>query len=172
MTPTPAATKVALVTTLAVTLASLAAFFAWADSPIDPEYAASFLWIYWVLFGLRVAGQLIARNSEPSWLPPSAQWNLTPYRLLLPAQVVILALMAWIYFSFWSERGPPETPRPGFGWLVLGFAAVYAAAMAIRYAVRMQRRPEQRWFGGTIPIVFHWVLAAFLVVYGAYHVSY
>jgi hypothetical protein len=33
----------------------------------------------------------------------------------------------------------------------------------------MRRRPDQRWFGGTIPIVFHWVLAAFLLVYGVYN---
>jgi hypothetical protein len=31
----------------------------------------------------------------------------------------------------------------------------------------MARRPEQRWLGGTIPIVFHWVLAVFLFVLGA-----
>ena len=44
--------------------------------------------------------------------------------------------------------------------------------MAARYVVRMARRSEQRWFGGTIPIVFHFVLAAYLTVFGAYHVSY
>jgi hypothetical protein len=32
----------------------------------------------------------------------------------------------------------------------------------------MARRPEQRWFGGTVPIVFHCVLAAFLFVLGSY----
>jgi hypothetical protein len=44
--------------------------------------------------------------------------------------------------------------------------------MAVRYAVRMTRRPEQRWFGGTIPIVFHWVLASVVFVYGSFHASY
>ena len=29
------------------------------------------------------------------------------------------------------------------------------AAMVVRYAVRMRRRPGERWFGGAIPIVFH-----------------
>jgi hypothetical protein len=33
----------------------------------------------------------------------------------------------------------------------------------------MRRRPGQRWFGGAIPIVFHWVLAAFLLVYAVYN---
>jgi len=43
--------------------------------------------------------------------------------------------------------------------------------MASRYVVRMYRRPGERWFGGTIPIVFHFVLAAFLFTWGKYHVS-
>jgi hypothetical protein len=43
--------------------------------------------------------------------------------------------------------------------------------MAVRYAVRMYRRPGERWFGGAIPIVFHFVLAAFLFAWGKYNVS-
>jgi uncharacterized protein len=41
--------------------------------------------------------------------------------------------------------------------------------MAVRYAVRMARRPGERWFGGAIPIVFHCVLAAWLFVFGSFH---
>ncbi len=100
------------------------------------------------------------------------QWNLTPYRLLLPTQLVILAAMAWIDASFTAEAGVPVTPRPSFGWLVVAFAAVYAGAMVARYVVRMARRPEERWFGGTIPIVFHWVLGSWLFVFGSFNVSY
>jgi hypothetical protein len=44
--------------------------------------------------------------------------------------------------------------------------------MLIRYVWRMSRRPEQRWFGGAIPIFFHWVLAAYLFVFGNFHASY
>jgi hypothetical protein len=32
----------------------------------------------------------------------------------------------------------------------------------------MARRPDQRWLGGTIPIVFHIVLASWLFVLGSY----
>jgi hypothetical protein len=42
--------------------------------------------------------------------------------------------------------------------------------MVIRYVVRMVLFPEERWFGGCIPIVFHWVLAAFLIVFALYHI--
>ena len=52
------------------------------------------------------------------------------------------------------------------------FAYVYAGSMLARYAVRMSRRPGERWFGGTIPIVFHLVLAAYLYVFGSFHASY
>jgi len=169
---TPAATKVALVVTLAVTVATAVGFLARAEQPIDPRYAAPFLWLYSALFVVRVAGQLVARSVRPRWLPLTEQWNLSPYHLLLPTQLVILGLMAWIDASFAAERGPPVTPRPTFGWVVLAFAAVYAGSMAVRYVVRMARRPEQRWFGGTIPIVFHWVLASWLFVFGSFHASY
>ena len=37
--------------------------------------------------------------------------------------------------------------------------------------VRMARRPDQRWLGGTIPIVFHTVVAAFQWMFGTYHVA-
>ena len=55
--------------------------------------------------------------------------------------------------------------------MLVACACVYAAGMAVRYAVRMARRPEQRWFGGAIPIVFHFVLASWLLVLGLYHAS-
>jgi hypothetical protein len=51
-------------------------------------------------------------------------------------------------------------------------ATIYAGAMVVRYAVRMARRPEERWFGGTIPIVFHLVLASYVLVLGRFHASY
>jgi hypothetical protein len=51
----------------------------------------------------------------------------------------------------------------------MGLALVYSAVMALRYCIRMARRPSARWLGGTIPIVFHCVLAAFLFVLGASH---
>jgi hypothetical protein len=168
---TPAVTKLALSATLAVTGAALVVFLAARSHPITASFAAPFLWLFSFLFLVRVAGQLVVRLRRPRWLPPTEEWNLTPYRLLLPTQVVILAVMAWIDLSFSLDRGRPVDPRPELGKGVLAFSVVYAAVMAIRYVVRMSRRPEQRWFGGTIPIVFHQVLAAYLVVFGGFHAS-
>jgi hypothetical protein len=35
----------------------------------------------------------------------------------------------------------------------------------------MRRHPDQRWLGGTIPIVFHVVLAAFLFTFALWQFS-
>lgn len=167
---TPAPTKLALVSTAVLTVSALAVFAGAHRS--GARFSACFLSFFSALFVVRVVGQLVVRGWQPSWLPPTEQWNLTPYRLLLPAQLAILGVMVWIAASFWAEDGGPATPRQWLGVAVLAFAGVYAAVMIVRYIVRMSRRPTQRWFGGTIPIVFHWVLAAYLVVFGTYHVSY
>ena len=168
---TPVPTKLSLSTTLVATGAAFAVFVVARPHPVTAGFAAPFLWLFSFLFLVRVGGQLVVRLRRPGWLPPTEEWNLTPYRLLLPTQVVILAIMAWIDVSFSLDRGVPVDPRPGLGKGVLVFSGVYAGAMALRYVVRMRRRPAQRWFGGTIPIVFHQVLAAYLVVLGGFHAS-
>jgi hypothetical protein len=170
---TPGATKVALVTTLLVTAGGVVAFVAAApDARVDPRLAGWFLLLFALLFLVRVAGQVVVALRAPGWLPPMRQWNLFPYPLLLPVQVAFLGIIAWLLRDFLTESGPAVEPKPAFGRFVLGFSGVYATAMAVRFAVRMRRRPEERWFGGTIPIVFHGVLAAFLFTLGSYHASY
>ncbi len=169
--PTPRVTKVILVATLAITAAALGAFFATRSHPADPRDAAAYLCLFSALFLLRIVGQVIVRLRGPRWLPVTEQWNLTPYYLLLPTQVAILGLLAWIDADFARGHGFWTEARPALGTCVLWFALFYASAMAFRYAVRMRRRPEHRWFGGTIPIVFHGVLAGYLIVFGSYHAS-
>jgi hypothetical protein len=169
---TPAPTKLVLAATLAVTGGALAWFAAGRSTPLSPGFAAPFLWLFSGLFLVRVAGQLLVRLRRPAWLPPTEEWNLAPYRLVLPTQLVILAVMGWIDISFTLDRGEPVHPHPRLGEGVLVFAYVYAAAMAVRYGVQMVRRPTARWFGGTIPIVFHVVLASYLYVFGWFHASY
>jgi uncharacterized protein len=153
---TPRATKLALVTTLAVTAGALA-FFIGAGR----EHAGAVLVLLTILFLMRVSGQLLVLARRPRWLPQMTDWNLMPYPLLLPLQVVLLVVMIAI-----CARALRGSELPASGGLALSF--VYWAALGVRYAVRMARRPEQRWFGGTVPIVFHCVLAAFLFVLGSY----
>jgi hypothetical protein len=170
-TSTPAPTKLALLATLAVTGAALVSFAAARPHPVTTGFAAPFLWLFSVLFLVRVVGQLVVRLRRPRWLPPTEEWNLTPYHLLLPTQILIVGIMAWIDLSFSLGRGEPVDPRPGLGVGVLAFAGLYAGVMALRYVIRMGRRRDQRWFGGTIPIVFHQVLAGYLAVFGSFHAS-
>ena len=173
MTATPRPMEAILVATVTVTIAATVAFELARDrTHVDPVFAGAFLWLFSTVFVLRVFGQLFVRARRPTWLPRSAEWNLTPYRLLLPVQAAILAVMAWIDVDVCFDLGFWADPKPRFGDAVRWFAYVYAGAMAIRYAVRMRRRPDQRWFGGAIPIVFHWVLAAYLYVLGTFHASY
>ena len=62
-------------------------------------------------------------------------------------------------------------PKPRLGIGLLYFGAIYLGVMVLRYALRMFLYPHERWVGGSIPIFFHWDLAAFLLVLGYYHWS-
>jgi hypothetical protein len=170
---TPRLTKALLIATAAATAAGVVGFAqARQTSAIDPRLAAGYLWFYSALFLVRVAGQLLVRRRRPTWLPPDEEWNLTPYRYLLPIQLTIVGLMVWIDVDLSRGAGFWATPKPSFGQVVLWFAYAYASSMLIRYLARMRRRAEQRWFGGAVPIVFHWVLASYLWVLGCFHASY
>jgi hypothetical protein len=138
----------------------------------DPTVYSVFLWIFTVLLIGRVAGQLLVATSAPRWLPPMEQWQsgLVSYPVLVVVQAVVLVLMIWISVDFSRGSGFWIAPHPRLGLTTLVWSYAYFAAMVIRYIVRMARRPDQRWLGGTIPIVFHAVVAAFQWTFGTYHV--
>jgi hypothetical protein len=136
----------------------------------------SYGWILWLLtfllFG-RVVGQLIVYFFAPSFLPPMEQWQsgLVPYPFLVSVQFVVLSLMASISLDFTRGSGFWMEPHPQLGIVVLWWSYLYFGAMIVRYIVRMARRPDQRWFGGTIPIIFHSVVAVFQWLFAAHHVG-
>ena len=137
----------------------------------DPHALSVALWLCSVLMLLRVAGQLVVCLRAPAWLPPMSSWQsgLVPYAFLLSTQAVVLVLMFWIASDFWQGSGVWVQPWPRLGRIVLVWSYLYAAAMIGRYVIRMARRPDQRWLGGTIPIIFHSVLAAFQWTFAQYH---
>ena len=139
----------------------------------DPHTLSVALWLCSVLMLLRVTGQLVVCLRAPSWLPPMSSWQsgLVPYGFLLSTQAVVLFLMFWIATDFWRSSGVWVQPWPRLGRIVLVWSYMYAGAMAARYVIRMARRPDQRWLGGTIPIIFHCVLAAFQWTFAQYHVG-
>ncbi|MGH8734250.1 MAG: hypothetical protein ACREVB_11250, partial [Burkholderiales bacterium] len=86
------------------------------------------LWILLGLFVLRVAGQAMVAFFDVQWLPPMERWysGLVPYELLLPAQLLIIVLMAKISSDFTRRREFFVQPRRffavpwlWFGWLYL-----------------------------------------------------
>lgn len=161
-------TRVVLVATLALTLVAVADVL--RRDELGPRTTAWYLLLFSLLFVLRVAGQVFVALRAPAWLPPMGEWNLMPYRLLLPIQLGFVAVLVVIVTGLASRDGPLAEQHRSLGVFLIGLGAVYAASMVVRYAVRMWRRPGERWFGGAIPIVFHVVLAAFLLTWGSYHV--
>jgi len=131
------------------------------------------LWLCSIAMLLRVVGQFVVYMRAPAWLPPMAQWQsgLVRYRVLLATQAVVLALMFWIAIDFARASGVWVQPLPRLGRVVCIWSYLYAGAMIVRYVITMARRPTERWFGGTIPIVFHTVLAMFQWTFARYHTA-
>ena len=120
-----------------------------------------------VLFLARVVGQILAATLAPPWLPPMRRWysGLMPYRYLLPTQIVFVIVMAAIVGQVATGASPLGSGAAAAGTWIVWASYVYALGMvyrAVRYAVAT---PERR--GVLIPIVFHFVLAAFLFVWGS-----
>lgn len=124
-----------------------------------------------LLFFLRVLGQLLVAFFSVSWLPEMHQWfsGLIPYPALLAIQLVMLMVMVKISSDIWRGDGYFAKRRPRGARFLVGFSWLYAGTMALRYVLTMTLRPEMRWLGGAIPIFFHFVLAAFIFVWGRFN---
>ena len=129
------------------------------------------LWLLALLFFLRVLGQALVAFFGVGFLPPMGAWysGLLPYPILLPLQGLILIFLIKVSTDFSRGHGFFVIPRRAMGAFLRWFSYLYFTAMFLRYSISMALHPERRWLGGTIPIVFHWVLAAFLFVLGHFH---
>ena len=122
--------------------------------------------IFLVLFVGRVLGQVLVVLAQPRWLPPMKDWysGLVIYPILLPAQIAIIVLMIFMIRQV-AAGAPPNRPL-AVGLIVFG--VLYALSMVVRFVILRRSHPDYRWFeGGMIPIMFHWVLAGFLLTYAA-----
>ena len=124
------------------------------------------LWICLALFLLRVLGQIEVWLIAPEWLPPMDAWHsgLLPYSLLLPGQIVLLMVMAMVaaretYFVLTRRRRPQRWHRIA---RYAGYA--YFLAMFLRLVFQWWRGARDLVTAGAIPVVFHWVLALFIVL--------
>jgi hypothetical protein len=126
---------------------------------------ARILWGLSALFLLRVVGQVLVEFFHVTFLPPSPEWysGLLPYPLLLPTQLVILIWMVRVNTGVTIRRGFFTAPRPRLGRFLVIASVLYAGVMVIRYFISGHIHPERRfWPPGSIPILFHFVLAAYL----------
>jgi len=124
-----------------------------------------------LLFGLRVAGQMLVAFAGVTFLPPMEEWysGLLPYPYLLPTQFVIIFLFGKICFDLHRGHGFFAISRPRIGSFLRAFGTIYLVVMVIRYVMRMGLYPLERWTGGSIPIFFHWVLATYLLVWASFN---
>jgi hypothetical protein len=125
---------------------------------------AGVLWTLFALFFLRVSGQALVAFFAVRFLPPMEAWysGLMPYEYLLPSQIAIIVLMAKICTDFTRGSGFFFRPNRFFATAWLWFGYLYLGAMVAR-AIVLWDHP--------IPIVFHWVLAAFVILVGHSHRS-
>jgi hypothetical protein len=123
---------------------------------------AAALWTLLALFALRVLGQILVVAGVAPFLPPMNDWQsgLLPYPLLLASQVVILALLGTICLQVSRGRGDFAQPHRWLATPLWIFGWIYAGAMVIRYALLRT---------DIIPVVFHIVLASFLIVLARHH---
>ena len=112
-------------------------------------------------FLARVVGQVLVAFFDVEFLPPMEAWysGLLPYPLLLPTQIAILALQFEISRELWIGAGPLARRNARLGEGLKWFSLVYFLFMVARGL----------WFGLSIPVVFHWMLAAYLYVLSRYH---
>jgi hypothetical protein len=126
-------------------------------SPASPT--AVLLVALTAVFAARVVGQALVAFLGVGWLPPMEAWysELLPYAVLLPIQLLLLAVQVVIDRDVWRGRGFSAAARPRAGTTLQWLAGTYALAMLTRLVLT-----------GThlIPIVFHWVLAAYLLTLG------
>lgn len=124
-----------------------------------------------LLFFLRVLGQALVVFLSVGWLPSNEQWvsGLIPYPILLTIQAAMLIGMVKIVADVWRGKGFFAQTRPRLARFLVNFSAIYAGSMLLRYVITMILRPDMHWYGSTIPIFFHFVLAAFLYTWGNFH---
>ena len=99
------------------------------------------VWTLFALFVLRVAGQALVAFFDVQFLPPMKAWysGLMPYEYLLPAQLLVVALMAKICLDFTRRRGFFFQPRRLFAGPWLWFGYLYLAVMIARAVIVMDR---------------------------------
>lgn len=135
---------------------------------MNPAGFAAILWALLLLFGLRVLGQVVVMVWRPRWLPPPPQWysGLIAYPYLVGFQLLFIVAMVQMILGVHPGNGLFGPPSRNFAIFCIVFSGPYYGFMIYRWIFRVLRNPQRRWYDTLIPIVFHCLLATFLLVYG------
>ncbi len=135
------------------------------------EYSFLILTILLFLFCLRVLGQALVALYHVPFLPPMEEWQsgLLPYPVLLFFQILIIWLYGKVCLDFWHGHGYFFEPKRVLAIPLLWFGASYFIVTSVRLAICVALIGSHKFLGGYIPIVFHFVLASFLILLGNYH---
>lgn len=134
----------------------------------EDSFYKSTLWLLLGLFVFRVVSQFTLQFVEIKNFPSFDQWhsNTLNYKLLLFFQILIIIIYTRICIKV--SNGSLKANRNWANFLKI-FGLIYFAGMVTRYFLSMYLYPDMRWTGNLIPILFHLVLASYLVVLGKYH---
>lgn len=126
------------------------------------------LWVFTLLFMMRVLGQAIQRWLPQPYLPrfESFQGSGLPYWLLLSAQVLILAVM--VRYAWRVQTGRLARSRRA-GIALSWFGGLYMAGSLGRIIVGLGVPSAPAWFSAWIPAVFHVVLAGYVLTLASCH---
>ncbi len=136
-------------------------------------YQGTYGAILWSLLGLfcfRVVAQLIQSNFSIDFLPAFEAWHsgALPYHYLVITQIFIIFLYSYICIRFTSRK---VVPNRKLGNIFLYSGLIYAVAMLARLLIGVFGI-SSAWFHAYLPIFFHFVLAAFLIVVGLFHLKF
>ena len=138
-----------------------------ADKSRATSVHAALLGLFTMLFGLRVAAQLVQYASPTRFLPPFDAWQGSglEYPVLLLGQVVILPAMA---SGAVAVRHGARARKSVGNWLVV-LGVVYFGAMSARLVLGLAMLADVAWFAKPLPALFHMVLAGYVLTLGHYH---
>ena len=136
---------------------------------VGPSTLPVVLWTLLGLFVLRVVAQLLVANGQATFLPPMEAWQsgIFPYPGLVVAQFGLILVLGKVCLDLSRGDGFFAVRRPGLGTVLTVPGCVYLAAMVVRYILYLAHSPTDRWVH--LPVFFHWVLAAFVLLVSAYN---
>jgi uncharacterized protein len=140
-----------------------------SSTPVPSRRYAPWLWLLTFLFVLRVAAQPAALRFGTSPLPQFDAWHsgVVPYPLLLMTQ---LGIVVWLVHTAWTFSTGSVAARYRLGVAMLAFGTVYLTTMLARLVLGATLLSDHGWFARPLPTIFHIFLAAYILIYGHFHV--